>query len=71
MPNMEERKIDAWLKELECISQGLDQILALAHDIFLLSRSIDRLHVECPSSDPALPSSATPAAACRWTSTRQ
>lgn len=70
MPNFDEKKIDSWLKELECISQGLDQILALTHDMSLLSHSIDRLHAECPRSGSAHASSATPTATCRWTSTK-
>lgn len=43
MLNSDEKKIDAWLKELECISQGLDQVLALAHDMSFLSCNIDKL----------------------------
>lgn len=39
----DEKKIDCWIKELQNVSQGLDQVLALTHEIPHLGRNIDKL----------------------------
>lgn len=34
--------VESWIKELEGMSQSLDQILSLSHDIPCMTKNIDR-----------------------------